>query len=184
MEGRHRASDANIYVFEWGRHRANSSVVHRPEVCLPASGHRLRLLGEWSPEGASIHAPYSVYQIGPDEAPGYVFYSVAERRSGELLPGAVAGRWGRIRAAWAGRRILSRQAIEIFVRGADLESAKGYIATRDGRLFNLIPLFFSGSRSFLFEVCSLSPAEFLGLARAAGRSPVPVAAVARWHRGA
>jgi len=113
-----------MYFFRWfpGRTAALFVKIHRPDVCLPASGMTLsrdaglRLI---TVNGASL--PIRSYRFYDRGTPLHVFYCYSDGRSSyENAAAAEREDWtvrGRLRTAWQGRRDVGAQMLEIVVWG-------------------------------------------------------------------
>ena len=113
-----------MYFFRWfpGRTAALFVKIHRPDVCLPASGMTLngdagiRLLPV---NGGNL--PIRSYRFDDRGTPLHVFYCYADGRSSyENAKAAEQEDWtirGRVRAAWQGRRDVGAQMLEVIVWG-------------------------------------------------------------------
>jgi exosortase len=126
-----KASDGRpwmMYFFRWfpGRTAALFVKIHRPDICLPASGMTLnrdngiRLL---TTNGVSL--PVRSYRFDDHGAPLHVFYCYWDARSSyENATAASEEDWtarGRLRAALRGRRELGAQMLEVVVWGYEDE---------------------------------------------------------------
>lgn len=113
-----------MYFFRWfpGRTAALFVKVHRPDVCLPASGMKLkqdsglRLL-----EVNKVNLPVRSYRFDDAGRPLHVFYCYSDGRSSYTSAQAAEQEdWsarGRVRAAWEGRRDIGAQMLEVVVWG-------------------------------------------------------------------
>jgi exosortase len=113
-----------MYFFRWfpGRTAALFVKIHRPDVCLPASGMvlshdaGLRLI---TVNGVSL--PIRSYRFYDRGMPLHVFYCYADGRSSyENVAAMEQEDWsarGRLRAAWQGRRDVGAQMLEVVVWG-------------------------------------------------------------------
>jgi exosortase len=113
-----------IYFFRWlpGRTAALFVKVHRPDICLPASGltmnrdHGIRLLPV-----NGVDLPVRSYRFDDHGEPLHVFYCYWDARASyENTTAAVEEDWsalGRLRAAWRGRREVGAQMLEVVVWG-------------------------------------------------------------------
>jgi hypothetical protein len=113
-----------MYFFRWfpGRTAALFVKIHRPDVCLPASGmiltqdSGLRVL-----EVNNVHLPVRSYRFDDRGRPLHVFYCYSDGRSSyENAKAAEQEDWsarGRVRAAWQGRRDVGAQMLEVVVWG-------------------------------------------------------------------
>ncbi len=115
-----------MYFFHWlpGRTAALFVKVHRPDICLPASGitmvrdngiHLLKVNG--------VNLPIRSYRFDDHGAPLHVFYCYWDARSSyENKSAANEEDWtarGRIRAAMCGQREIGAQMLELVVWGFD-----------------------------------------------------------------
>lgn len=113
-----------MYFFRWmpGQTAARFVKIHRPDICLPASGMTMvnddgiRLLNV-----NGINLPVRSYRFNDHGAPLHVFYCYWDARSSyENAEAATEEDWsarGRVRAALRGRRELGAQMLEIVVWG-------------------------------------------------------------------
>jgi exosortase len=113
-----------MYFFRWlpGRTAARFVKVHRPDICLPASGRTmerdngLRMLAV---NGVTL--PVRSYRFDDGGVPLHVFYCYWDARSSyESVAAAETEDWsarGRLRAALQGRREIGAQILEIIVWG-------------------------------------------------------------------
>ena len=113
-----------MYFFRWlpGRTAARFVKVHRPDICLPASGRTMR-----SDNGIhmlavnGVNLPIRSYRFDDRGVPLHVFYCYWDARSSyENVAAAESEDWsarGRLRAALQGRREIGAQMIEIVVWG-------------------------------------------------------------------
>ena len=113
-----------MYFFRWlpGRTAARFVKVHRPDICLPASGRTmehdngLRMLAV---NGISL--PVRSYRFDDRGVPLHVFYCYWDARSSyETVAAAESEDWsarGRVRSALQGRREIGAQMLEIVVWG-------------------------------------------------------------------
>ncbi len=115
-----------MYFFRWlpGRTAALFVKIHRPDICLPASGitmerdNGIRLL-----KVNGVNLPVRSYRFDDHGAPLHVFYCYWDARSSyqnEKI--ADEEDWtpkGRLRAAMRGRREIGAQMLEVIVWGYD-----------------------------------------------------------------
>jgi exosortase len=113
-----------MFFFKWfpGRTAARFTKIHRPDICLPASGRTmerdngLRML---SVNGVNL--PIRSYRFDDRGSPLHVFYCYWDARSSyENAATAVSEDWsflGRVRSALRGRREIGAQILEIVVWG-------------------------------------------------------------------
>jgi len=113
-----------MYFFKWlpGRTAARFVKIHRPDICLPASGRTLeRDNGLRMIAVDGVNMPIRSYRFSDGGSPLHVFYCYWDARSSyESVAAAVAEDWsarGRIRAALQGRREIGAQILEIVVWG-------------------------------------------------------------------
>jgi exosortase len=111
-----------MFFFRWapGRTAARFVKVHRPDICLPASGltmvrdHGIRLI-----EINGVHLPIRSYRFDNRGVPLHVFYCYWDARSSyESEEAANEEDWtaqGRLRAALRGRRERGAQMLEVVV---------------------------------------------------------------------
>jgi hypothetical protein len=113
-----------MYFFRWlpGRTAALFVKVHRPDVCLPASG--LTLTRDNGIELTSVNGvklPVRFYRFDDHGVPLHVIYCYWDARSSyETVNAAIEEDWtarGRLRAAWRGRREIGAQMLELVVWG-------------------------------------------------------------------
>lgn len=113
-----------MYFFRWlpGQTAARFVKIHRPDICLPASGMTMakddgiRLI-----DINGIKLPVRSYRFDDRGAPLHVFYCYWDARSSyENADAAAEEDWsaaGRVRAALRGRRDLGAQMLELVVWG-------------------------------------------------------------------
>jgi len=131
-----------MFFFKWfpGRTAARFTKIHRPDICLPASGRTmerdngLRML---TVNGVTL--PVRSYRFQDRGSPLHVFYCYWDARSSyESVAAAVAEDWsarGRVRAALQGRREIGAQILEIVVWGyQDDQEANEALARELGRV--------------------------------------------------
>jgi len=113
-----------MYFFQWlpGRTAALFVKIHRPDVCLPASGLTLRRdAGIRLIEVNGVKLPVRYYNFDDHGTPLHVIYCYWDARSTyESADAAVEEDWtarGRIRAALKGRREIGAQMLELVVWG-------------------------------------------------------------------
>ena len=131
-----------MYFFRWlpGRTAARFVKVHRPDICLPASGRTmerdngLRML---TVNGVTL--PVRSYRFDDRGVPLHVFYCYWDARSSyESVAAAESEDWsarGRVRAALQGRREIGAQMLEVVVWGyQDDAEASEALARELGRV--------------------------------------------------
>src|SRR5256714_8455882 len=113
-----------MYFFRWlpGRTAARFVKVHRPDICLPASGRTMERdngLHMLVVNGVSL--PVRSYRFDDHGMPLHVFYCYWDARSSyESVAAAESEDWsarGRWRAAWRGRRGIRAQMLELVFWG-------------------------------------------------------------------
>jgi exosortase/archaeosortase family protein len=113
-----------MYFFRWlpGRTAARFVKVHRPDICLPASGRTMERdngLHLLVVNGVSL--PVRSYRFDDRGVPLHVFYCYWDARSSyENAAAAESEDWsarGRLRAALQGRREIGAQMLEVVVWG-------------------------------------------------------------------
>ncbi len=113
-----------MYFFRWlpGRTAARFVKVHRPDICLPASGRTMERdngLHMLAVNGVSL--PVRSYRFDDRGVPLHVFYCYWDARSSyENVAAAESEDWsarGRLRAALQGRREIGAQMLEVVVWG-------------------------------------------------------------------
>jgi exosortase len=115
-----------MYFFRWlpGRTAALFVKIHRPDVCLPASGLTMvRDDGIRLVEVNGIRLPVRTYRFDHNGTPLHVIYCYWDARSSyDSVNAAVEEDWtarGRVGAALKGRREIGAQMIELVVWGYD-----------------------------------------------------------------
>ena len=131
-----------MFFFRWypGRTAARFVKVHRPDICLPASGRTMeRDNGLRMITVNGVNLPIRSYRFEDHGSPLHVFYCYWDARSSyENAAAAVAEDWsfrGRLRAALQGRREIGAQILEIVVWGyEDDQEANDALARELGRV--------------------------------------------------
>ena len=131
-----------MYFFKWlpGRTAARFVKVHRPDICLPASGRTMeRDNGLHLVAVNGVTMPIRSYRFDDRGSPLHVFYCYWDARSSyESAAAAAVEDWsprGRVRAALQGRREIGAQILEIIVWGyQDDGEAEQALARELGRL--------------------------------------------------
>jgi exosortase len=113
-----------MYFFRWlpGRTAARFVKIHRPDICLPASGLTLVRDNGIRPITVNgVRLPIRSYLFDDGSAPLHVFYCYWDARSSyEDVVAAIEEDWtprGRLRAALRGRREIGAQMLEVVVWG-------------------------------------------------------------------
>jgi exosortase len=131
-----------MFSFRWfpGRTAARFIKVHRPDICLPASGRTMeRDNGLRMLQVNGVNLPVRSYRFEDQGTPLHVFYCYWDARSSyENAATAVAEDWsfrGRLRTALQGRREIGAQILEIVVWGYDNDKeANDALARELGRV--------------------------------------------------
>lgn len=113
-----------LFFFRWlpGRTAARFLKVHRPDICLPASGRTIeRDNGIRMLAVNGMNLPVRFYRFNDQGVPLHVFYCYWDARSSyETVASAQFEDWsprGRLRAALEGRREIGAQMLELAVWG-------------------------------------------------------------------
>ena len=127
-----------MFFFRWlpGRTAARFLKVHRPDICLPASGRTLeRDNGIQMLAVNGINLPIRSYKFDDGGVPLHVFYCYWDARSSyENVASAEFEDWsprGRLRAALQGRRDIGAQMLELIVWGYHDDSEAAAALTRE-----------------------------------------------------
>lgn len=131
-----------MFFFRWfpGRTAARFVKVHRPDICLPASGRTMeRDNGLRMIKVNGVNLPIRSYRFEDHGSPLHVFYCYWDARSSyENAAAAIMEDWsfrGRLRAALQGRREIGAQILEIVVWGyEDDQEANEALARELGRV--------------------------------------------------
>ena len=131
-----------MYFFRWlpGRTAARFVKVHRPDICLPASGRTIeRDSGLRMVTVNGVTMPIRSYRFDDRGSPLHVFYCYWDARSSyESVAAAESEDWsprGRLRAALQGHREIGAQILEVIVWGyQDDGEANEAMARELGRL--------------------------------------------------
>ena len=113
-----------MYFFRWfpGRTAARFVKVHRPDICLPATGRTMeRDDGIALLNVNGVNLPIRSYRFDDRGVPLHVFYCYWDARSSyDSVAAATQEDWtarGRVRAALKGRREIGAQMLELVVWG-------------------------------------------------------------------
>jgi exosortase len=127
-----------MYFFRWlpGRTAARYVKVHRPDICLPASGRTLRRdNGIRMLEVHGVTLPIRSYRFDDRGMPLHVFYCYWDARSSyATVADAAFEDWsprGRLRAALQGRRDTGAQMLEIVVWGYEDDAEASEALSRE-----------------------------------------------------
>ena len=117
-----RASQWRMFFLRWepGKNSAQLAKGHTPDICLPGTGHKLRV--EHERVRVAVHGldlTFRHYEFAAGARTLFVFYCLWEDRP--AAPGSDAGEDGtqgsRLQAVRAGRRNLGQQVLELAVEG-------------------------------------------------------------------
>ena len=131
-----------VFCFRWNEGDPTarmSAQAHRPEYCLVGSGHELiEMSGVQYLTANGIALPFRFYTFDSPEQPTYVFFSLWEDGA-ETQVGFGKSKLGdRLRSAWAGRRGMGQQTLEIICSGyPDLVAAEKAVRQRLSELIQL-----------------------------------------------
>jgi exosortase len=111
------------FFLRWdpGENSAQLAKGHVPEICLQATGARLReTLAPTEVSVGSLKLPFQQQLFERDGELFHVFYCHWSDRSvpGKTFEQAEGGRFGRLEAVWAGKRHLGQQVLELALWGA------------------------------------------------------------------
>ena len=127
-----------LYFFRWlpGRTAARFVKIHRPDICLPASGRTMeRDNGLRTIPLNGVKLPVRSYRFTDRGIPLHVFYCYWDARSSyENATTAAMEDWsarGRLRAAWQGRREIGAQMLELVVWGYEDDSQANEVLERE-----------------------------------------------------
>ncbi len=131
-----------MYFFRWlpGRTAARFVKVHRPDICLPASGRTIeRDSGLRMVTVNGVTMPIHSYRFDDRGSPLHVFYCYWDARSSyESVAAAESEDWsprGRLRAALQGHREIGAQILEVIVWGYQEDGEANEALARElGRL--------------------------------------------------
>lgn len=129
-----------MYFFRWlpGRTAARFIKVHRPDICLPASGRTMeRDNGLHTLVVNGVSLPVRSYRFDDHGVPLHVFYCYWDARSSyENVAAAESEDWsarGRLRTALQGRREIGAQMLEVVVWGYEDDAEAGEALARELR---------------------------------------------------
>ncbi|MEZ5325588.1 MAG: exosortase/archaeosortase family protein [Verrucomicrobiales bacterium] len=106
----------DVFYLDWEPGQISSFAnVHRPDICLPASGIELSENGRWVATAVGTDIAFETWRASG----AHVFFSRwdGDRKIGGLQGGT--GRLGRLKKALQGESIEARQSLEILVTGVD-----------------------------------------------------------------
>jgi exosortase len=127
-----------LYFFRWlpGRTAARFVKIHRPDICLPASGRTMeRDNGLRTLPINGVNLPVRSYRFTDRGTSLHVFYCYWDARSSyDNAASAAMEDWsarGRLRAAWQGRREIGAQMLELVVWGYDDDAQASEVLERE-----------------------------------------------------
>jgi exosortase len=112
-----------MFFFEWaaGRTSSQAARVHRPEICLPATGRTLeRELEPIEVRCGGVELPFRAYLFNNSGKPMYVYFCLWEAGNQDLEGSGLSQEWSgkaRLERVWAGRRNLGQQSLELIAQG-------------------------------------------------------------------
>ena len=125
----------NLSFFRWGPRSVESVIharLHRPEVCLPASG--LKQLTESELvffDAGQLKLPFRKYTYASEGQILYVFFCQWEDGSEKQAGLKASKQAGRLQSVLTGRRLLGQQTLELILSGCDsLEKADAEVRER------------------------------------------------------
>ena len=130
-------SEFSLSFFRWNPRSIQSVIqsrVHRPEVCLPASGYKQLAESELVFfDAGQLKLPFRKYTYASEGQILYVFYCQwedgAETQTG--LGASASGHIERLRSVWVGRRLVGEQTLEIIITGSpSLAEAEALVRRR------------------------------------------------------
>jgi len=114
-------SEWTAYFFRWQPRSIQSVImsrVHRPEVCLPASG--LRQVGDSKPvvfDAGALPLPFRAYTYEAEGKTLHVFFCQWEDGSEKQAGMGASGQADRLKSVLTGRRKLGQQTLEFIITG-------------------------------------------------------------------
>lgn len=124
-----------FFFFRWdpGRSSAQLAVLHRPDICMQASGLTLISRGQILPiRLGSVTIPFEAFIFDSEGHPMYVFRTLIEdRRTPGTTTGFDQSITGRLLSTWHGRRNLGQKLLQVAVVGAvSQQAALAHIESR------------------------------------------------------
>ena len=111
----------DLYEFRWDAGRISSfGEIHRPDVCLPASGFELAQSDRaWRTIGLGTRTlAVERFAFAAGGSPLYVYFCAWDLAGGGEEVSPVTGVYGRLANAWRGRRVEGRRVVQVLVSGA------------------------------------------------------------------
>jgi len=109
------------FFFKWAAGPSRSRLLaqgHRPEICLPAAGYKLRRIGGTiAIEAGGLTIPFRALDFDYDGRPTYVFFCLWQDGSGQPRISEVWTRLARLECVLLGERNLGQQTLEIVISG-------------------------------------------------------------------
>lgn len=127
--------DWTLYFFRWNPRSVQSVIqsrMHRPEVCLPASG--LRQISESKMDifdAGNLKLPFRSYIYEAEGRTLFVFFCQWEDGAETQAGLATSKQTGRLQSVLTGRRLVGQQTLELILTGYDsLEKAEAAVRRR------------------------------------------------------
>ncbi len=133
-----------VWFFRWDSQSLLSLVAarcHRPEVCLPASGRKMKADHglRWYKAG-DLSLPFRTYEFDNGDQPLYVFFCLWQDGTEQLPVKDNLALAGRLWAAFNGRRALGQQSLEIIISGdSSFDAAEQAVRERLPGLIRIEP---------------------------------------------
>ena len=125
----------SAHFFRWKPSSVQSVIhsrLHRPEICLPASG--LRQLGDSELvtfDVAPLKIPFRKYTFGAEGRSMYVFFCQWEDGAEQQTGMQASKQADRLQSVLSGRRMVGQQTLEIILGGCDsLDKAEQAVRSR------------------------------------------------------
>jgi exosortase len=128
-------SEFSLSFFRWNPRSIRSVIysrVHRPEVCLPASGYKQLTESELVFfDAGQLKLPFRKYTYASEGQILYVFFCQWEDGAEKQTGMGASEQTERLRTVWVGRRLVGQQTLEIIVTGSpSLATAEALVRRR------------------------------------------------------
>jgi exosortase len=128
-------SEFSLSFFRWNPRSVQSVIysrVHRPEVCLPASGYKQLTESELVFfDAGQFKLPFRKYTYASEGQILYVFFCQWEDGAETQTGMGASGQTERLRSVWVGRRLVGQQTLEIIITGSpSLAEAEALVRRR------------------------------------------------------
>jgi exosortase len=128
-------SEFSLSFFRWNPRSIHSVIysrIHRPEVCLPASGYKQLTESELVfLDAGQFKLPFRKYTYASEGQILYVFFCQWEDGTETQTGMGASGQTERLRAVWVGRRLVGQQTLEIIITGSpSLAEAEALVRRR------------------------------------------------------